>query len=94
MVAYEIFTPLALIETILGVINASTADNSTKEKVLSLLRTCRNARDKINFLIENTKLIGGIKSFTYKLVFQYVKYLLNALKNIKQKILKLSFSTQ
>ncbi len=63
VLANEMFTPLAVIETTARLLNIE----ETKKPLLeSLVQTSRNARHNINFLIHNIKTIRGLKSFNKK----------------------------
>lgn len=62
IIAYEIFVPLAVIETNLSLFTSMQWSKDTHDVVYQLLNSCRNTREKINFLMNNISIIGDTHS--------------------------------
>jgi two-component system CAI-1 autoinducer sensor kinase/phosphatase CqsS len=62
VIAYDMFTPLAVIETTVGLLRQ--VNEQDREKIIKkLIKTCRSARQNVNFLLQNITFLRNIKSF-------------------------------
>ena len=65
VIAYEIFTPLAVIETMLGCLQHNNNDDQI-QIIRDLIKKCQSTRQNINLLIQNIKTIRNVQSFGKK----------------------------
>jgi signal transduction histidine kinase len=59
IIAYEVFTPLAVIETTIGLLNSKIAEKDKEKIIRKLIKTCRTARYDVDFLLQNIKTLGS-----------------------------------
>ena len=64
VMAHEVFTPIAVIETQIGVLKSHSLDRDAQEVLKSLTNNCKKIRKRINFVIQNTKNINIKPIFT------------------------------
>ncbi len=66
LIAHEVLKPLAIIETQLGLMKNDTngAISASKGNFGNLTSTCRRVRNRINFIMQNAKLLGSIEAVT------------------------------
>ncbi len=57
IIAYEVFVPLAVIETSISAFRSSTHSKNEHDSVLQLLKICRLTREKMNFIMNNIRTI-------------------------------------
>ena len=60
VIAYEIFTTLAVIETEIGVLRTHNLKRDSQDILQLLTRNCRKMRKRVNSIIQNIQLIGLI----------------------------------
>lgn len=59
IVAYEVFTPLAVIEITIGLLNDKIESKEKEKLIKKLIKTSRMARYNIDFLLQNIKILGS-----------------------------------
>ncbi len=64
VMAHEVFTPIAVIETQIGVLRNQSLDRDAQEILKVLTNNCRKIRKRMNFVIENTRNINVRPIFT------------------------------
>lgn len=64
VMAHEVLKPLAMIETQLGFLNNQRLDTDAQKTFLELTITCRRIRNRMNFIMQNAKLVSSIQSVT------------------------------
>lgn len=63
VIAHDIFTPLAVIEANLALINDESLKKEQQNIVKNLVAICRTTRERINFLMQNIKMMSEVQFF-------------------------------
>lgn len=65
VVANEVFTSLAFIEAMVGILEYQSDSAERENMVKNLLRTCRTTRASIELILQNLNLIGSVHKFNH-----------------------------